>query len=382
MAQYNKATLLSQLVATDPAETESANKLAASIRQLKDMLVTFLAVAHDDNGTLKDGAVDGSGVLATGSVSGSSSNSGSADGKITGGTVSTPDLRDEAVQGAKLKDAAVTTAKLATDAVTTVKITDANVTAAKLANDAVTTAKILDANVTAAKLAADSVITAKILDANVTNAKLAAAAVTPSKFSNIGSAKIVCGDGSSAVAATVGGILTATYSVIAGVPTIEFSTATGGASSTNYARVQHKVSSGSSGGAATGGAWDRRAAMQVVEGTVVTVHSTNRIRFANTGTYLVRGYSVAYSCGMHKAKVMQILPVPDADLLIGSTAGSPAGAQTASFFSGVINIATANSDIVVEHYTELAKATNGLGAPLSVASQDEIYCELEIIRIT
>lgn len=96
--------------------------------------------------------------------------------------VTREEIRDNAINAAKIEDGSVGAAQLGTGAVTD----------AKIANGNVTTPKIADANVTDVKLAKNAVITEKIADGNVTNVKLANNAVTVEKIANnsIATAKI------------------------------------------------------------------------------------------------------------------------------------------------------------------------------------------------
>lgn len=71
--------------------------------QWGDNVADVLSVAHDDNGTLKDGAVDATGVLAS-------------------NVVTTAKILDSNVTTAKILDSNVTTAKIAADAVTDAKL--------------------------------------------------------------------------------------------------------------------------------------------------------------------------------------------------------------------------------------------------------------------
>ena len=83
------------------------------------------------------------------------------------------EIKDGAVNTAKLSDGAVTTPKLSDGAVTTSKISDGAVTNPKIADGAVDTAKLADGAVSSAKIADGAVVTAKIADEAVTWAKIA-----------------------------------------------------------------------------------------------------------------------------------------------------------------------------------------------------------------
>lgn len=135
-----------------------------------EILNQYLLVAHAADGSLKDDAVDGA-TIKDASISEAKLdaalttkvNSGGSDPAVGGdlsGTAST----------AQIVAGAVGATELAANAVTTAKITDANVTGGKLADSAVSTTKIADANVTTAKLADSSVTLAKLSTASAPTA--------------------------------------------------------------------------------------------------------------------------------------------------------------------------------------------------------------------
>ena len=168
--------------------------------QWGDILNTFLNVAHNSDGSLKDGSVS-TNTLANGAVTpGKLASSGlpsagqaltydgstlawstlTSSGSVPDATTSTKGLVQLAGDLSGTSDApalasnAVTSAKIATNAVTTAKITDGNVSTAKLADGSVTTVKVADANITTAKLADSNVTTAKIANGAITEPKLSA----------------------------------------------------------------------------------------------------------------------------------------------------------------------------------------------------------------
>lgn len=374
MASYNKIRLLAQLSATDPADTEDASKMAAESRQLRDFLKNFLAVTLNDDGTLSAEAV-GSDVIAEGAIRGSTTNVNGEQREIQQGSISTADFRASAVNPAAI----------ANDAVETLKIKNANVTAAKLATDSVETAKIKDLNVTSAKIAAgavtadklsaDAISAVKITNLTITNNKLAASSVSLDKFATVAANKVLTGNGSGVTAATVGGVLTATLVD----DELVFALTSGGVSGVaNFARVLQKVSSGTSGGSATGNAYDVRAGYTLDQGTACSIVS-NRLHFAIAGTYLIRACAVAYSVGQHRIKVVQYDASTPVDLLHGTAASAPAGVQTMSIAEGLVVLPAAAS-LHIAHWTQFAKATNGFGMPVTTGAE-EVYITIEVLRV-
>ena len=377
MSNYNKIRTLDQLVSTDPADTEDASKLAAADRQLRDLLKTFLGVSFNNDGTFKAGSVSAGSILANQSVAGTTANSAGTAQQIAQGTISTPDFRAGAVDSNALAANSVVTAKIPDNAVITAKIPDGAVTAAKIAASTITSTQVATGGINNGNLASDAVTTVKIADANVTGAKIAATTVTTGNLASQTSGTVLCGTGSGVAAATVGGVLLATYS--AGV--LSFSLASGGVSGiANYAKVVRTFASGTSGGAATGGQYDTlNTGWSLEQGTAVSIAS-QKIHFGIAGTYLVRFAAYAYSVGAHRVKVVQS-GTPDVDLLFGTVAYAQAGNQTPSLVEGLINISTAGTDIIIKHWAQNAKATNGFGCPVTIASEAEVYVVGEVLRV-
>lgn len=381
MATYNKITQSTQIDTATPADAETASKVPASIRQIKDFLKTFLAKAHNADGTLKDVAVSVPTQLEDEVVRGSTANSAGSAQEIKQGTVSTPDLRD----------AAVSAVKLATDAVETAKVKDANITAAKLATDAVETAKIKDANVTAAKLATDAVETAKIKDANVTTAKIAdlavstakiaANAVTYAKMQAVGANKIVCGDGSNAVEATIGGVLTGTYS--AGTLTFAFSGTTAAGGSILYARLDEKANSGSHAGASSAATWSQNRGNTVGwneedAASLVTITSGGQFSL-KAGTYKIFAFATGNDVGLHQLRLRKTTATA-ATVLVGSAVNAPVGTQNLAVLQGIITVAANTDEYALQHYTTSAIVTDGLGESAGTGEQS-VFASIEFVKI-
>lgn len=235
MADYNtKLSRLTQLDPSLPSNAESADKTPSMIRQIRSFLLQFLAVAHNDDGSLKPLGITNNQV-GEGAIRGAESNAATEANEIALGTVSTPDLRDAAVATAKLADGAVANGKIKSSVgvdgdrpVVTDTIRDAAVTEAKIAAGAVTTAKMPDKAVTGDKIANDasvdgdraigsnhikdgSVVTRIIGDGQITEQKMGVATIS----------KLLIGTGTGAKFAAVDGVLRAAYD--AGTNTIQFS---------------------------------------------------------------------------------------------------------------------------------------------------------------
>lgn len=384
MADYSNITTLAAIDTATPAGSEAGSALDDAIRQLKYFCKNFLAVAHTDAGALKAGsAVAGS--IAAGTVRGSTANSAGTAQEISQGTISTPDFRAGAVDATALATDAVTTAKILAAQVTTAKIAASAVTATELATGAVTTAKVAANAITGTELASHAstdasraVATNHIKDANVTTAKIADLAVTAGKIATIGAGKLLVGDTTGAVAATVGGALTMT---LVGT-TATFVLAGSGLASgfaALYCIIKESYASGTNAGASVASTWTDRTSWTADDpGSLCSLSGAN-ITIKATGDYLIRIRAPGYSCGSHKCKLYD--QTGTQDLKFGSSAAAPPGVISDSFIDCIIHIGTINTQLRVKTWAELSVLSNGLG--LAVGSGDvEIYTTLEIIKLS
>lgn len=378
-SDYDPIKQLSQINAAKPSNSEEARNVAAAIRQLKGFVKYFLAKVLNDDGTLKAGTVSSSDGLGDGVVRGSTANSAGEQQEVLQGTISTPDLRDlavsagklaeDAVEEAKIKALAVTAGKLAADAVETAKVKDLNITTDKLAALAVT----------AAKLATDAVEEPKIKNAAVTNGKIADLAVTPAKISNIGLAKLLVGDGTSAQAGAVGGALTATWNDT--LKQIVFALATASATGNlAYARVVEKKATTTDAGASVAGTYTARPSWFIESDSLGLVVGTTgaKLVFAAAGVYIVHIMCPGYSCGLHRIKLRKTTATA-ADKLIGSGVEAGPGVQNMASLEGVVVTAAANEEYEIQHWCEKTH-TKGLGRAVG-DTLDEIYGRIEILKV-
>ena len=226
MADYkNNLNRLTQISAALPPDNETADRTPAILRQLRAFLVTFLSVAHKDDGTLKDFGISDA-QIGEGAIRGSDSNVTSDTNEILHGSISTPDLRNEAVSSAKLAPGAVTVGKILAD-----PSTDANrpVVADTIRDGAVTTNKLLDGSITSGKYAAKSVDSVALANDAADDTKRAVGSlaikndaiitrtigdkqVTMAKLETAANGKLLVGTGTDVQALPVGGALTASVS--------------------------------------------------------------------------------------------------------------------------------------------------------------------------
>lgn len=379
MATYPQSPVaLSTIDETTPTQLEDAALIGDALRQTRAIFKNLLDVIMNDNGTLKASAVTGVG-----------------DNSITTAmlqdlAVTTAKLNNLAVTTGKLADGSVTAAKLGALAVVTAALNDLAVTTAKLADSAVTTPKINNKAVDGTKLANDASVDANravntdhIKDNAVATAKIADKAVTPAKMSNIGANKVLVGDGTGMSAADIAGDISASYS--AGVLTLTIG-GTGAGVTLSSAIVSERSAATGAGGSSAAADYTIRPAgdstgVLIREDdplNIVSIVSGNKIRIKAKGQYLVFIAAIGYSCGTHFIALVD----PDGIHLVDTIpAASPAGAMTLTFGQGIITTADDNTDLQVKHWTEFAKATNGLGLPHGVTGVQNRYLYIQFTKI-
>lgn len=368
MADYPLISLLSQLDPATPSGSETPAKLDDSIRQIKDFIKTFLAVAHDDTGALKSGASSVASIPNKSITYAKIQDVSATDkllGRSTAGSGTVEEVPCTAAGRAILDDAdaAAQRTTLGLGAMAT----KATVATTDLDAGAVTTTKIAALAVTSNELASSA----------VTNAKIAAAAVDPTKISNIGDAKILAGDGTAGAALTVGGALTATRSG----STLVFALSGGSTSgfSATYALLEERLTNGSAAGGSTAASYVARSLTEQLDAGDMVGVSGGSVTLRKKGTYMIRGSAPMYAVGDHRVKIRQTSGTP-ADLLLGTSETAPASTQTRSFVNGIVVTTDDNVVIQLQHYAQNAVATNGMGHPVS-AGEQEVYAQLEIFRL-
>jgi hypothetical protein len=386
MASYptiSPATLANfQPVINDPQSSEDANKVWEVDLQTRRFVYDFLASKFDQasGDALKVATINDASLA--GKVKGSTSNSGTQQA-IVQGTVSTPDLRDDAVNANKILANSVTTVKIADDQVTTFKIN----------NLAVTTAKIADANVTTVKMAADSVDATVLKDDTtgvagavtadhirslaVTQAKIALAAVGPDQlFAAVAPAHILVADGTSKFQSVA----------MSGDATIA-STGAITLTQNGLSVVEEKAANGVSGGSSTAVTWNPRGStvawvikFQTVASLINLGLGAGKISFAASGNYIISARASAYKAGKNTIRIARY---SSSDVLQetfnGLTQNCPAaGANTTMTFVEARVVIAGGDYIKIEHWTELTEAVDGLGLAVSSGSGDEIHASVEI----
>lgn len=385
MADYPQlAPTLAALSATktDPDNNEDASKLAAVDRQTRTWLYDFLKLFIDEatNKFLATGFSADS--LPVGGARGATANNG-VQREIATGTVSTVDLRDDAVTGAKIADDAVDTEHIADFAVESAQILAGAVIEAKIGAGAVTSTKIGAGAVVAAALGPLAVESAAINVGAVIADKIGAQAVTGPKLLPGTSGQMLVHNGTTWAAVTLSGALSMSA---AGVASIAVSS-----TSVGWCRLSERVASGTSAGASTAASFTQKRGVltawvideQTVAG-VVALGAAGVINLTSNGLYLITARFPAYSVGLHKLKIL-FTPVSGATVdYVGSSACAGPGQTTESTVQFILTVTGASAGtpatLTPFHYTELLRAVNGLGIAVS-SGEVERYAMVEIMRL-
>lgn len=144
-----------------------------------------------------------------------------------------------------------------------------------------------------------------------------------------------------------------------------------------YIKVSDQKSSGTAGGGTTSGSTATRTINTVDTNSMTgaSLASDQVTLPAGTYKYNIRAPSLA---GQHKAFLFNVSD--GVNVGFGSSALGSTGVSTDSFISGSFTI-TSNKNFRVIHYTANTQATNGFGAPVSIASVNEVYTEAEFWKV-
>lgn len=390
MALYPDITLLSALDYTTPGEDEVICKHDDAIRQFKKFASVFLAVAHNDNGSIKAGAVTSTSFTAS-----------SVDSTALGTSVVTAaKLATDAVETLKIKDRQVTTTKIALLGVTNAEIATGTIEHDKIKAGTLTATELGSECVTDAKLAFDStdpgddtgraVGQHHIKALAVTGAKVAANTLAATKLA-VGTGTtadpeipVVCGTGSAdSLMAKIRGVLRATLT--GGELVFTYATAGAAGSSVNYGRCEEQATGGLTANAAGDalsswnlrGNWIRDAgdnALLTVSGSTITM--------VQAGSYLVWMHIPGYSVGVNQAALV-VWDGSAYTTVLGTTnvALAPIGQVSQCYFGGVVSIATAGTQLRVLHWAELTRSANGKGVAGVSTVVTPRYAIIEFLKL-
>lgn len=379
MADYPDISVLSALDVTTPAGSEVAAKLDDALRQLKKFVSTFLAVAHDDTGALKAGAVSLVSLADDVVTYAKIQNVSATDkllGRATAGAGNIEEITCTTFARSLLDDADAATAR-ATLALGAIALL-ATVGSGDIANAAVV----------AAKLASDAVTTVKILDANVTSGKLADQAVTIGKIGltigvDAAPTLIVKGTGAASQECLIGGVLTAT--VVAGVLTFALAGTTAPTSTAGvtigYARLEEQRAVNTGAGGTTASTWvDRTGWVEATDGLDMVSVSGANITFKKKGVYLLDAWvPCSGAVGAHRARLYNVTGTTPHK--IGTSCSCPAACTTYSHVREILETSADNQQFSIQTWATNSVATTGLGAPVNDTVNAEIYSILEIFKL-
>ena len=378
MAEYiiPESPNLAFLDKTTPLGTEASSKLDDALRQTRAIFYDVLSVSLNPNGTIKSAIIDTDKLT----------NGGVTSDKLAAQSVINSKLGVKAVKQANIDDDAVGAAQLAADSVVTASMVDDAVTTAKIADNAVTVDKIANGSVTAAKLAGVSITAAQIANGTITGTQMVNATVTVDKLAATTSGAILAGTGSAVAAMPVTGVVRAT--VVGANLEFAFSGAGIGDLAVNYALLAEKGNTHTSaGGDSVATTWNTRPVASAT--TVLTEIADSAdlitivgqvIKFAKVGKYLIRLQVAGYGCGKHAARIKE--NATSVVLLQTDVGLAPAGTMNTVSGAGIISVTVANTEYVLQHWTELA-TVSGLGvAPGTAGGPWGQFVSIEILQLS
>jgi hypothetical protein len=136
--------------------------------------------------------------------------------------------------------------------------------------------------------------------------------------------------------------------------------------------------SGTNGGAATTGSWQKRTLNTTVVNNITGCSIASSVVTLPAGTYRVRGTSPALSVGSHKNRLQNTTAATTT--IAGTTQYVNTAVQSQSEFDVVFTIAT-TSNFELQHFVQTTIATNGFGGAAGFASTSEVYSILFIQRV-
>ena len=149
---------------------------------------------------------------------------------------------------------------------------------------------------------------------------------------------------------------------------------------TSYAIIADQKSSGTDGGASTGGQWHTRDLnTELSDPDGIVSISSNQFTL-QAGSYFIEASAPSYQPSRHRLKLYQTSGSA-ADVAFGTNEfmsyGSGTAVQTTALLSCRITISTATT-YEIRHYIQNSKAGNGLGVAVSQGA--ELYCLVKIFK--
>lgn len=384
MADYPDISTIGLLDPLTPAGNEVASKLDDALRQVKKFLQVYLAVSHNDDGTLKAGALTIS-ALADGLVTYAKLQVASANVLLgTGAAVGVvQEVPCSAFSRGLLTgvDAAAWRTILGLAALSL----KATVATGDVDAGAITTDRLADIAVTTPKIADASIVAAKIADGIVGVGKLAWGG---------GSDTVprVMVRGTTGAEMVIGGVMSATVDLATTPPTLKFALASvpgpdgSGNASALYACLEEQSASGVDGGASVSGENIRGVAVpwvEAVDPSDIVGTSGSAVVVRKKGVYKLTAWVPGCNgVGKHQAYFGKVTAAGGTFTLLktGSSSESTVGETGYSVINKVFEV-TADGDLYeIRQYTQNAIAADGLGRA-SANGKAQVYTQVEIFKV-
>ncbi len=148
--------------------------------------------------------------------------------------------------------------------------------------------------------------------------------------------------------------------------------------SIQIAIFQDEKTSGTDGGGSTAGAFNVRTLNTTVVNNISGASLASDTITLPAGTYRVKARSPVFIVGKHQLRLRNTTDATTTIVGISGYTDSTDAVQVDGTLMGRFTI-TATKDFQLQHYTELTRATNGLGSD-STSGEVEVYAVIEIIK--
>jgi hypothetical protein len=376
----------------DPLDTEAGSKLSSVERQTRNWMYDFLSKCFSDTTGLLP-ATFAADTFPKGSIRGSLILAGSSpvQREIAQGSIQGADIADQSIPGSKLAIETLTNDHIAPGSLRGSAFEDGSIPASKLMGGLVSGDKLQDGSVTNAKLGALSVTGDKIANEAVAGVNIAARAITGDKIQEAAEGYMLVGGN------TVGGVPNCfAPKKLSGALTVD----SGGVVSligsvvSAHARIIEEAAQGTDGGGASATTWNKRGVkipwkvrndpsnLIDVDGYKVYVRRNGTyLIFARAPGYKVTGHRASLTCYYNAGVTTQwrtfygtceysnsVNPCTTVSQIIGVVTVTGAADPTFPYF-------------LLEHYTQAAEASDGLGKAVNITDAPEVYAEIDIFKI-
>jgi hypothetical protein len=149
----------------------------------------------------------------------------------------------------------------------------------------------------------------------------------------------------------------------------------------NYLNAQEQQPTNTAGGSCAATTWNGRSLNTLVTNTISGAVSSGGGINLPDGTYYIAATATAYAVNAHKIRIQN--SNTNTTLLLGTSEfmTNTLGVTSRSFVSGRITLSGGPTNIRLEHYTQSARATNGLGLATNATGYAEVYAIMEIWKL-